>query len=259
MSDASDESAPELKQTVADSCRILAMTGLVREITGHVSARLPGTDEMVVRCRREMDPGVAGTLPADVKRVDLQGDGEVTGGYRLPGEFPIHSEIYRRRPDVGAVIHGHPRASLLCGIMGLSLRPIFGAYDPLAMILGLRGVPVYPRSVLIATTAHGVELADCIGDKDVCLLRGHGMVTVGRTVEEATVRAIKLETLAHVTLQVAQAGGTAADLPEDDIDEITAFVNNIGSTMPHVEWTYRQYLQALQNAAALPVSEHIGT
>ena len=48
-----------MRADLALSCRILAETGCVREITGHVSARIPGTDDILVRCRPLQDPGVS--------------------------------------------------------------------------------------------------------------------------------------------------------------------------------------------------------
>jgi ribulose-5-phosphate 4-epimerase/fuculose-1-phosphate aldolase len=93
------DAVDELRSLVALSRRILAATGCVREITGHVSARVPGTGTVLVRCRPRQDPGVAFTVADDVKAVDLGAtDVDLPEGYALPGEWPIHSELYRRRP-----------------------------------------------------------------------------------------------------------------------------------------------------------------
>jgi ribulose-5-phosphate 4-epimerase/fuculose-1-phosphate aldolase len=210
----------ELKQQIVEACHILAATECVREIVGHVSVRLPGTDEMLVRCRRPDDPGVEFTELVDIKRVAFDGtSSELTGGYMLQGEFSIHSEIYRKRPDVNAIVHGHPRASLLCGILDLPFDPIVGAYDTWALEVTLKGVSVFPRGILISTPELGQELADLMGDADVVLLQGHGVVTVGPDVPVAVVRAIKLETMAEILMQAYTAGGPPKVLSNEDVVE----------------------------------------
>ena len=219
----------ELRRQLVDCCRILAATGCVREITGNVSARLPGTNEMLLRCRRPNDPGVEFTILDDIRRLNIEGRGwEIVDGYELPGEFAIHSEIYRARPEVNAVVHGHPRASLLCGIVGLPFQPVVGAYDPGMLDLALNPVPVFPRAVLIRTPELGRQLVEAMGTAKVCLLRGHGVVTVGASVPEATMRAVKLEAMSELTLQIHGTGIEPALLTELDVAE----------TMP--SWTPRE-------------------
>jgi ribulose-5-phosphate 4-epimerase/fuculose-1-phosphate aldolase len=235
-----------LRAKVALSCRILSRQGIMREVTGHVSARVPGTDDILIRCRSQAgDPGVADTAASAVRRTDLDGRGREVDGYWLPGEFSLHAEIYRSRPEVGAVVHGHPRSSLLCGIMGLELRPIFGAYDPVAMILTRDDVAVYPRSILISSPELGRDLVSTMGGRSASLLTGHGIVTVGRSVEQATVTAIKVETVAEVTLQVAQAGRSAPDISLQDQQILGAMTQQHGVDMPVNQWTFDLYARAL--------------
>jgi ribulose-5-phosphate 4-epimerase/fuculose-1-phosphate aldolase len=215
-----------LKQELVDACHVLAANGCVREITGHVSCRLPDSDQIVVRCRRPEDPGVEFTTLDDIRVVDLDGHGpDLPEGYEVPGEWAIHSEIYRVRPEVGAIVHAHPRFSLLCGILGLPFLPVFGAYDPPAMEIALSDVPVFPRAVLISTPELGRHVAQHMGEADLCLLRGHGVVSVGADIAEAVVRSIRLETLAEVTLQLKATGGTPQLLSDEDIKEVSGFIS----------------------------------
>ena len=97
----------------------------------------------------------------------------------LPNELPIHLACYRDDPDVRAVVHAHPPAvspptspaSRSCRSSGrtTSRRP---ASPPTAS-------PVYPRSVLINTAALAAEMRAAMGDRPVCVLRGHGITTTG--------------------------------------------------------------------------------
>ena len=51
--------------------------------------------------------------------------------------------------QVYAEVHAHPRASLMCTLLGLQFKSIFGTFDPNAMALAAAGVPIFPRSILI--------------------------------------------------------------------------------------------------------------
>lgn len=238
-----------LRTLLAQSCRILAATGCVREITGHVSARIPGSKQILVRCRRSQDPGVEFTEPRDIRRVGLDATNEdLSDGYSLPGEFAIHAEIYRSRPDVMAVVHGHPESSLVCGIAGIELNPIFGAYDPGAMALAAAGIPVYPRSVLISTAALGRDLSAVLADKKVCLLAGHGIVATGGDIKEATMNAIRLEALAAISLRVHSANPKAPAISSEDITEIQEFVGRPGAATTYASWTWDFYVHRLGTA-----------
>ena len=99
------EAEAELRGTVALACRILAAAGLVREITGHVSARIPGSDEMLIRCRGQEESGLLFTVPEDIRRVSYDGKGpDLEGKYSPPGELPIHGESFKARPEVGCEV-----------------------------------------------------------------------------------------------------------------------------------------------------------
>ena len=190
------ESTEELREKVAVSCRILAMEGLVDEILGHVSARIADTDEMWIRCRSPEEEGVRYTTVEAIRRVDFDGKGPHKGEpYQVPNELPIHGEIYKKRPEVGCVIHAHPKEALICGITELEFRPIFGAFNITAMRMALEGIPVFPRSYLVNRPELAAPMIEIMGEKSICLMKGHGITVTGKTVEEATVRALNFNTL----------------------------------------------------------------
>lgn len=211
----------ELRAKVALACRILARHGLVEGILGHVSARV-GDDAMLVRCRGPQDRGLRFTTEADVRLVDLDGNHlERSEGYDVPNELPIHGELLRARPDVASVVHAHPWSTLVAGLAELELRPIFGSFNIPSMRIALAGVPVFGRSCLITRPDLAAQMMAAMGERDVCLLRGHGITVTGTSVEAATVRALDLDALARVTVQVAQVG--ARDVPavaDEDLAEL---------------------------------------
>lgn len=208
------------REKVATACRILASKGLVAGILGHVSMRVSET-ELLVRCRGEDEPGLANTRASDIWRVDLDGAPvDLPEGYRSPNELPIHTELMRRNPAIGAVVHAHPPSALLSGLAGLTPRPVFGAFNIPAMRLAQRGVPVYPRAVLISRRELAEEMADAMGLSPVCLLRGHGITAAAGTVEGAVTLAVDLDELLRVTVELARLGAEPPELSDEDLAEL---------------------------------------
>lgn len=234
------EDTPE--RIIALACRLLAHRGLAEDILGHVSVR-DGTGALRVRCRGPRERGLLFTDPEDVHLVSLDGEPSVPGGYRAPNELPIHREVLRARPDAEAVVHVHPPAVVAADLAGLTLSPIVGAYNIPAMRMALNGIPVYPRGVLIRTPGLGQEVAAALGDAPACILRGHGIVTVGVTVQQAVVRALNVTALADITLLASQRGGTPPPLAAADIAELP----DLGSAF-NDELVWRSYIARLELA-----------
>jgi ribulose-5-phosphate 4-epimerase/fuculose-1-phosphate aldolase len=236
------ETLEELRENVAVSCRILAMEGLVDEILGHVSARIAGSDEMWIRCRSPEEEGVRYTTLEAIQRVDFDGKGPHNGEqFQVPNELPIHGEIYKKRPAVGCVIHAHPKEALICGITELEFRPIFGAFNIQAMRMALEGIPVFPPSYLVNRSELATPLIEIMGEQPICLMKGHGITVTGKTIEEATVRALNFNALARATLQVAQTGRKAPDISPDDMEKLP----DLGSTFNDT-WVWHYYARKLK-------------
>jgi 3,4-dihydroxyphthalate decarboxylase len=215
-----DEELPDLRAKAALACRVLAMEGLADGVLGHVSIRV-GADRMLIRCRGEAERGLLRTGPDEIRLTTFAGAHlEPADGYAVPNELPLHGETLRSRPEVNAVVHVHPRAVLLCGLAGLTLRPVFGAYNIPALRMALEGVPVYPRSVLVRTPELADEMLAAMGSAQACVLRGHGITVTGASLEQAVVRAVDLNTLAEVTLAAATLGATPPEVPEADLAEL---------------------------------------
>ncbi|WP_371572945.1 class II aldolase/adducin family protein [Streptomyces sp. NBC_01314] len=210
------------RRLVSDACRVLAARGLADGILGHVSLRV---DErtLLVRCRGPQERGLLYTEPDDIRLVDLDGAAAGAGeldGWTVPNELPLHTEILRTRPEVASVVHAHPPAVVAADLAGLGIRPVVGAFDIPGTRLAARSVPVYPRGVLISERRLAAEMVAALGDQDAVVLRGHGLTSTGTGVPEAVLRAISVDTIARVSLDVVTAGGTLRDLPEEDMREL---------------------------------------
>jgi ribulose-5-phosphate 4-epimerase/fuculose-1-phosphate aldolase len=231
----------ELREKIMLSCRILAMERMVDRITGHVSARITNSDEMWIRCRSPEEEGVRYTTIDAIRRVDFNGKGRKGEQYQVPNELPIHGEIYKRRPEASCVIHAHPTEALICGITELEFRPIFGAFNIPAMRMALDGIPVFPRSYLVTRPELAAPMIEIMNEKSICLMKGHGITVIGKTVEEATMRALNFNMLAKATLQVAQTGLKAQDISPEDVEKLP----DLGSTFNDT-WTWRYYVRKLK-------------
>jgi ribulose-5-phosphate 4-epimerase/fuculose-1-phosphate aldolase len=238
----------DLRKKVALSCRILAMQGLVKETTGHVSARID-SQNIFVRGRGSQETALLFTTEQDILHTDL--DGHVIGAdgpVGIPNEFSIHGEIYKARPEAGCVVHAHPPGILMCGLTDLELKPIFGAYDPSAMKIAADGVPVYPRAITLTSPELAQDMIHLMGSKDVCLMYGHGITAIGHTVEEATVKAIKLESLARINWHATRNGAVRTLSAE----ETQYFASRTGSGRNSYEPVWRYYVQLLDHQGILP-------
>jgi ribulose-5-phosphate 4-epimerase/fuculose-1-phosphate aldolase len=210
------------RSLVAEACRVAAARGLVDGILGHVSLRLDDA-RLLIRCRSDRDDGVAFTSPEDIRLVRFDGTPAAAGeldGYRIPNEFPIHAETLRAGPQHHAVAHVHPPSVVAADLAGITLRPIYGAFDIPGAWLARAGVPVYERAVLIRSAQLGREMVAAMGDRPVVICRGHGIVSAAATVKQAVLQAISLEELARMSLRVLAAGGVLRDIGDADWDDL---------------------------------------
>jgi ribulose-5-phosphate 4-epimerase/fuculose-1-phosphate aldolase len=207
---------------VAQGCRVAAARGLVDGVLGHLSLRIDD-ERLLVRCRSDTDTGVAFTCPGDVRLVRFDGTAGAAGeldGHRVPNELPIHVETLLSNPAHRAVAHLHPPAVVAADLAGITLRPIYGAYDIPGAWLARGGVPVYERAVLIRNSALGKEMVAAMRGRAVVILRGHGITSAAATVQQAVLQAISLNELARMSLRVRAAGGALRDIDDADWDDL---------------------------------------
>jgi L-fuculose-phosphate aldolase len=177
--------AQSLREQVAWACRILALEGYADLTLGHVSARPAGDD--IVQIKRK---GVAlDEVDADdVIELDLRSDDVgSTPGMHL--EAVLHTEVYKLRPDVGAVVHGHPPFATAFAATGATLEML--THDSVLFSDGLAVFEETPE--MITEAAEGRAVAQALGDKRAVILRNHGVLVVGKNVPWAVLTAVTLE------------------------------------------------------------------
>ncbi|MDP1537672.1 MAG: class II aldolase/adducin family protein [Burkholderiales bacterium] len=141
---------------------------------GHISARIPDS-ELFLLARHSLGPRANAE---DFLVVDLQGR-KVSGKGDMPGEYPIHLEILKARPDIGSVVHYHGLHSTAFTTSEHQLRAIH-----LMGTLFHDGIPTYDDPRLVTNADRGTALAQALGPHRAVLLRAHGAAITGATVEE---------------------------------------------------------------------------
>ena len=174
----------ELKKKLAMACRMLFLAELV-DYSGHISVRIPGTDRFLINghpiSRAEVTPDDIVTFDPEGKRVE--------GKWNLPSELPMHSRTYRVRDDVQSVAHLHNRMVV---VLSMADRPLMPASNPGALF-GPGPIPVYHDPALIHTNEQGDEVARTLGARDAAILRGHGSIVVGQSIEWTFAACVDLE------------------------------------------------------------------
>jgi len=235
----------KLREQVAQSCRILGKLNLTKEPSGHVSARVPGEDRVLIKARGPEESGLRFVSARDIITVDFNGK-KIAGddGLDVPHEVFIHTWLYKTRPDVQCVVHVHPLTVVLFTICNKPILPLYGAYDPSGLRLLVEGVANYPRSITVSNEQLGEEFAKAMGDKQACLMRGHGITSAGPNVEDATLTAIKLNDAAVINYQ-ASLLGTPQPIPQEDIDILVGKSRGDSSKSVHAGSNWRYYCKLL--------------
>src|SRR5262249_38030215 len=168
----------------------------IAEGFGHVSARVPGADRILITPRRAL---ALVTVP---ELVELDPDGrQLAGEGKPPLEVAMHLAVYRRRPDIKAMPPGHPRHVAAVACSGEPLRIAHGFGANLGHV-----VPVFGKPYLVANAERAEGIADALGDAGAIILQSNGMLAVGESVAHACVQALFLEEPAQVQLLAQGAG-----------------------------------------------------
>lgn len=186
-----------LRAALVKACRRLDARGLVAGAEGNVSARADASTILIT-------PGGArkGDLrAAQFVAVDLR-TGSVRGRGSPSTELAMHLAIYRARPDVGAIVHAHPPTATGFAVAG---KPF--PVGALAEVAGVIGPVPLVGYALPGSTELGTVTAAALGSANAALLRNHGAVTVGTTLDNAANLMESLEQAARILVSAHILGG----------------------------------------------------
>ncbi len=201
---------------LAAASRILAERGVV-DAFGHVSQRHPEAPDRYFMSRSMapalVTPGDIIEYSTDSVPCDANGRGSFLERF-------IHGEIYKARLDINSVVHSHSPSVIPFGLVEKKVQAMFHNAAFLAA-----GVPVFDISekfgktdMLVSDCPKGVAFAEVLGDKDIALMRAHGSVACGASLQLAVFHAVYTEVNAriqHWTVALSD-GGPVAALDEEE-------------------------------------------
>ena len=211
MSEARDRARHE----VIRYCHRIQAEHLVYSTAGNVSTRIDG------------EPDVIAMTPTSLAYDSLEHEdicivttsGELLEGRREPtSELPLHTLVYARRPEVGAIIHTHSPAAMTMAVLGWRLPPILTGL--VEAVGGDVKVAPYSRP---STPEMADYTAEAIADRGACFMRHHGLLTIGADLANAFLAASVTEGAAKVYLDARAQGVDVPELGDDDIEFIAAW------------------------------------
>lgn len=201
-----------VKEKIIEVIAILDRQNLFEMSTGHVSARVPGSDQICILGHVHHDGRRLDTVTVD-DIVTMDSTGKlIDGNTNPPGEKYIHTEIYAARPDVQAIVHCHPRLATAFSVAGIEILPVSfrgSIFSP--------KVPIHNNWAQIDTPEQGAAVASTLGNGYAVLLKGHGVVCAGSNLEEVCAVTIALEVTADTQL-IASMLGKPDVIPPDFLD-----------------------------------------
>src|ERR1700685_3570687 len=213
-----DELVAELRLAVSDLHAELPRNGLVAWTSGNVSARVPGTDLMVIK-----PSGISydDLTPESMALCDLDGN-PVGDGYSPSSDTATHAYVYRHMPEVGGVVHTHSTYATAWAARGepvpcvlTAMADGFGGESPLGPF-ALIGSDEIGRGIVSTLTGHR---------SPAVLMRSHGVFTIGGIARDAVKAAVMCEDAGR-TVHLARAYGEPAPLPADQVDALYARYQN---------------------------------
>lgn len=197
------------KQRLALAFRIFGRLGFDEGVAGHITARDPGHDD-----RFWVNPfGLSFKLLTadDLLLVDHTGT-VVEGDWPVnAAAFAIHSAIHSARPDVVAAAHSHSKSGRAWSTLGRTLSPITQDscifHDDHVLFDDYTGVVNDPEE--------GKRIAHALGVRKAAILRNHGILTVGQSIEETVFWYVTMERTCEVELTARAAGEPV--LIDDDV------------------------------------------
>jgi len=159
------------------------------------------------------DLGLEEITAKDIIVIDYEGN-KLIGSGRRHSEYPIHTEIYKMYPHVNCVIHTHPFYSIIVAATEGTIKTISHEGSLFS------GIPLFTETTsLIRSPESGRAVAKCLKGNRALLMRNHGVVVTGASIEEATVYAVLLEKAAKLQVIASEAGSLSASTPSENAEK----------------------------------------
>jgi L-fuculose-phosphate aldolase len=208
------EDSPELRRAVIRTAQAMNDAGINVNKAGNVSAR----------CVRGRSAGLLITptgigydrlQPSDVVFLPLA-DGRAVGRRAPSSEWRFHLDIYRRRPELAAVVHTHSPSATALACHGRGIPP----FHYMVAAAGGSDIRCAPYATY-GTQALSDHALAALEGRRACLLAHHGVIACGTSLEAALALAIEVEHLARMYLAAASLG-EPPQLPAEEMQRVIA-------------------------------------
>ena len=174
----------------------------IGDIWGHVGARTPSGEGILVKMFRlpEIEDAEDWLVQFDYALRKTGGVGQI------PAESTIYTEIFKARSDVNAVAHAH---APMCIALSMANREVKALHMQSRQFA--ESVPIFFKPIYIIDEQEGADLARVLGKGLAVVIRGHGIVTVGKSVADACFNAVYLERTAKIQAMANVLGFKSVD------------------------------------------------
>jgi len=217
------DSLDALKEKMVLVCKALQKQCLL-DGYGHVTARL--SDGRILSTPH-MPPGKVSLR--DLIIIDGQGN-KLEGAGEPNGETPMHTSIYKARPDVQCILHYHPDELIVVAASGQEIKVIANCG-----VHFYRGTPIYDSPLLIRNQTLGDKVAATLGDRTAVLLRGHGGTVVASDLDMLLRRGIDFVKSAQIQIMAAPLGAVKTHSKEE-CEQMAAGHERPGASRRHVDF-----------------------
>ncbi len=247
-----DQVSPEEWQTrveLAACYRLIDMYGMSDLIYNHITSKIPGTEHLLINLYGLLYKEITAS---SLVKIDLNGNilstPETDYGINKSG-YVIHGCIHEARNDVNAVIHTHTRAGMAVSVMACGLLPIT---QTSIRFVGHHGYHEFEGPAI--DLEERKRLVIDLGNHDTMILKNHGLLTCGATIQQAFNTMYQLELSCRAQVD-AMASGQALNLPGKEVLDKTAHLYQPGTRRPYgvLEWhAMIRYLEAESKNCGYP-------
>ena len=212
-----------LREEIVRTCRRMSNSGLVAGTEGNVSARTPEGNVLVTPSGLDY----AVMEPEDVVLIDQSG-AVLEGAFEPSVETPMHTGIYRARPETSGIVHTHARYSTTLACLNWEIPPV---HYMLAILSDEGRVPL-ARYATYGTEELARNAVEALGGSHAaCLLSNHGTIAVGESASEAYSRTELLEQMSELYYR-ARTAGQPVLLTAEQMSEVAARIHDYGQSKP---------------------------
>ena len=203
------------KRQVVETARRMAEMGLVSGSSGNVSMRLGPWEGRDILAITAAGVGYDELGVDDIAIVDYELE-PVEGDAIPSSESLLHVAVYRRRPDVDAVVHTHALYSSVAAVAGVPIPPIIDE-----MVVNIGGEVRVSKYAFPGSSELAESVCDALGDRSAALIRSHGSIGVGRTLGEALDACALTEKVAQIFV-MSSLLGKVTELPPEVVEAESA-------------------------------------